>query len=304
MSNIAQNNNIVKIGVHPNNHSLFVLRRTGILESILKEHDATVAWVDYVDGARTPQRLASGEIDFGGTGSTPPLTGQASGIDLVYVAVSEPRPASGALVVRADSTVNSVTDLKGKRVALGEGSWQTSFLISALDQHGLTYDDVERVDLGQGGDKALIAGEIEAWVGNDPHLAALQRDGAVRVLVPVDRFISHRSVWFASRDFATGKPEILDAVVSALQRADAWIQENPREAAEYFARDLPDWPSAEIWENALKRRPWGLRPVGQVFISEQQRVADLLARQGVLPRPIQVADAVLAPTAALGEATA
>lgn len=302
MSNITQN--VVKIGVHPNNHSLFVLRRTGILESILKEHDATVAWVDYLDGARTPQRLASGEIDFGGTGATPPLTGQASGIDLVYVAISEPRPASGALVVRSDSPVNSVADLKGRRVALGEGSWQTSFLISALDQHGLAYDDVERVDLGQDGGKALIAGEIEAWVGNDPHLAALQRDGAVRVLVPVDRFISHRSVWFASRDFAANRSEILDAVVSALQRADAWIQENPREAAEFFARDLPDWPSAEIWEDALIRRPWGLRPVGQEFVSEQQRVADLLARQGVLPRPINVADAVLSPTAALGEATA
>ncbi|MGV2805937.1 aliphatic sulfonates ABC transporter substrate-binding protein, partial [Clostridium perfringens] len=89
----------VTIGVHPNNHSLFVLRRLGFLEEILKDHNASVAGVDYTDGAKTPLRIASGEIDFGGTGSTPPLTAQASDIDIVYVAVSLPRTASGALVV-------------------------------------------------------------------------------------------------------------------------------------------------------------------------------------------------------------
>ena len=294
----------VKIGVHPNNHSLFLLRRTGVLESILEKQGATVAWVDYEDGARTPQRLASGEIDFGGTGSTPPLTGQASGIDLVYVAVSDPRPESGALVVRHDSPVASISDLKGRRVALGEGSWQTSFLAAALHQYGLAYNDVDRINLGRGGDQALLAGEVEAWIGNDPQLTALQREGAVRVLLPVGPYISHRSVWFASRDFATKRPEILDAIVTALQRTDSWVKERPREAAEIFARDLPEWPSVEAWEAALRRRPWGLRPVSEDFVSEQQRVADLLASQGLLPRAIKVAEAVLSPTAALREATA
>ncbi|MGG3799952.1 aliphatic sulfonate ABC transporter substrate-binding protein [Metabacillus fastidiosus] len=295
MTNNIQNE--VKIGVHPNNHSLFVLRRTGILENILEKLDATVKWIDYENGASTAQRIAVEEIDFGGTGATPPLIGQASGIDLVYVAVSEPRPESGALVVLTDSSVTSVADLKGRRVALTEGSWHTSFLATALDEVGLLYEDVERVD---GGDEALVAGEADAWIGNDPQLAELQKKGVVRTILPVNPYISHRSVWFASRSFATNNPEILDAVVDALQHSDAWVQENPREAAELIARDLPNWPSADVWEDVLKRRPWGLKPVTQDFISEQQRVADLLAHQSLLPQPIKVADAVLSPTAALG----
>jgi sulfonate transport system substrate-binding protein len=290
----------VKIGVHPNNHSLFVLRRTGILETILKEHDASVEWVDYEDGARTPERLASGEIDFGGTGSTPPLTGQASGIDLVYVAISEPRPASGALVVRTDSAVNTINDLKGRRVALSEGSWQTSFLATALDESGLQYKDMERMNLSNGGDQALIKGEVDAWIGNDPQLGALQHNGVVRTILPVSPYISHRSVWFASREFAKKKPQILDAMVSALQRSDSWVKANPREAAELIARDLPTWPSVHSWEDALRRRPWGLYPITEEFVSEQQRVADLLVSQGLLSRPITVSEAVLSPNTALG----
>ncbi|MDR7079307.1 ABC-type nitrate/sulfonate/bicarbonate transport system substrate-binding protein [Neobacillus niacini] len=193
--------------------------------------------------------------------------------------------------------------MKGRRVALSEGSWQTSFLASALEESNLQYKDVERVNLSVRGDEALVAGEVDAWIGNDPHLAALQRKGVVRTIVPVNPYISHRSVWFASRSFATNKPEILDAIVKALQRSDLWLKENPREAAELFARDLPNWPSVDSWEAALRRRPWGLQPVTQEFVLEQQRVADLLARQGLLPRTIKVEDAVLSPTAALGGRT-
>ncbi|MED1471812.1 aliphatic sulfonate ABC transporter substrate-binding protein [Bacillus salipaludis] len=297
-------NNIIKadvtIGVHPNNHSLFVLRRTGILENILKEHHATVAWVDYLEGAKTPQRIAAGEIDFGGTGSTPPLTAQATDIDIVYVAVSNPRPASGALVVRKESPVQSAAELKGSRIALTEGSWHTSFLATALDKEGLLYNDVVRVNLANEGGNSLLAEEVDAWIGNDPQLTELQNKGLVRTLVSLDSHISHRSVWFASRSFATSKPQILGAVAEALQKADIWIQENTREAAELFARDLPNWPSVDSWEAALRRRPWGLQPITKEFIAEQQRTADLLTRQNILPKNIVVSDAVLPDVVEIG----
>ena len=86
----------------------------------------------------------------------------------MYVAVSNPRTASGALVVRKATPVQSVADLKGLRIALSEGSWHTSFLATALDKEGLLYDDVARVDIGNDGANALLAGKVEAWVGNDP----------------------------------------------------------------------------------------------------------------------------------------
>jgi sulfonate transport system substrate-binding protein len=111
--------------------------------------------------------------------------------------------------------------------------------------------------------------------------------------------ISNRSVWWARRDFATRAPELLDDVVIALQRSDAWIAEHPREAAELFARDVPGSPDVDAWETALRRRPWGPRPVSDEFVAEQQRAADLFARQGIIPRAITVVDAVLAPTPAL-----
>jgi sulfonate transport system substrate-binding protein len=290
----------VKVGVHPSNTSLFVLRRNGILEDLLEPLGATVRWVEYEDGRRTTELLGTGQIDLGGTGNTPPLLAQAEGLDVVYVAVSEPRPAHGVLVVHDDSPIHAVADLRGRRVAFADGSYQTTLLAFALDQVGLGFDDVERVPAGHGEGRRLFeAREVDAWIGGDPELSAVQAAGGVRALVATESVHSNRSVWFARRDFAAERPEVLDAIVRALGRSDAWIAANPREAAEIFARDVAGSPSVDAWEAALRRRPWGPRPVEDSFVAEQQRAADLLARQGWLPRSITVADAVTAPTPAL-----
>lgn len=284
----------LKVGVHPSNTSLFILRRRGILEPLAAEHDTHVLWVEYDDGRRTVDLLAGGEIDVGGTGSTPPVRAQSEGVDIVYVATSEPRPAHGVLLVRAYSPIQTVADLQGRTVALAEGSYQTALLATALDQAGLVYDDVKRLDVPAGeGKRAFLAGEVDAWVGGDPELAGVQAAGGVRQLVDTATVITNRSVWFARRDFATETPELLDAVLTALHRTDAWIAEHPREAAELFARDVAGSPDVDTWETALRRRPWGPQAVSEDFVAEQQRAADLFARQGIIPRAITVADAVL-----------
>src|SRR5690349_13354326 len=108
----------IRVGVHPSNPSLFALRRKGILEQRLAPLEATVEWVDYPSGLTTLELIADGAIDVSGTGATPPITSQADGVDVVYIAASDPRPAHGKLVVRKDDqAVQSVADLKGRRVA-------------------------------------------------------------------------------------------------------------------------------------------------------------------------------------------
>jgi sulfonate transport system substrate-binding protein len=295
----------VKVGVHPSNTSLFVLRRSGLLEELLLPFGAEVHWVEYEDGRRTTELLGTGEIDLGGTGNTPPLQAQAEGLDVVYVATSEPRPAHGVLVVHDDAPIHDVAGLHGKRIALADGSYQTTLLAFALDRAGLGFADVTLVPASQSEGRRLFeAREVDAWVGGDPELSAAQARGGLRQLVATESVHSNRSVWFARRDFAQERPELLDTIVAALARSDAWIAANPREAAEIFARDVAGSPSVETWEAALRRRPWGPRPVSAAFVDEQQRAADLLARQGWLSRSITVADAVIAPTPALAGAGA
>ncbi|MEV7010493.1 aliphatic sulfonate ABC transporter substrate-binding protein [Streptosporangium sp. NPDC051022] len=289
----------IRVGYFPHNNSLWVLRHRGILERAIPD----VEWVDLrslpagdapapTDGLPSVHgdHLFDGGYDFIGTGSTPPVTAQGKGHDIVYVAVSGSRHENGRLVVKADSPITSLEDLKGRRVALGHGSWQTTLLLFALDKAGLTWKDIVPVDAGTDAGELLLNGEVDAWVGSYPSLSKVEAQAPVRELVATDGLFSHRSLWFTRRDFADKHPEQLAAIVAALQESDAWIQENYHEAAELFAAD--DGGDVDHWENALRKRPFGLHPLTDEFVAEQQRAADLFHANGLIGRRITVADAV------------
>ena len=296
----------VRVGYFPHNNSLFVLRHRGILEQRID-----VEWVDLRSLPASPEPdpttglptlhsdwlFTEGGYDFIGTGFTPPITGLAQGRDLVYVGVSGPRTENGRLVVKADSDIDSVAALKGKRVGIAHGSWQTTLLLFALDSVGLTWRDIVPVNTSvTDGADSFRSGEIDAWVGAYPGLTAVERDLELRTLIDTEGLFSHPSLWFTRRDFAEQHPAELAAIVDALRESDQWIVDHPREAAEYFVRDVVDRggdASLDAWEAAIRNRPFGIGPVTDEFLNEQQRAADLLHANGLLPRPVQVRDAVL-----------
>jgi sulfonate transport system substrate-binding protein len=302
----------ITIGVHGANPSLYHLSRLGILEELLRPLGESVEWLA-VGGTSTGEALADGTIDFGGTGSTPPLSAQAAGHDLVYTAVSAPRPGHGALLVAADGPVAEVTDLKGGTVVLAVGSWQTHFTAKALAAAGLSYRDITAERPGPGPDKAaqgnaaqdkaaqgnaaqgnaarLRSGEIAGWVAQGAELAAARRQGGVRTLLEAGEVITDRSVFFTRRDFAEQRPELVAVISTALQRADDWAAGHLAEAAAIAAADQGG--TVEDWQQALAVLPWRLEPVSEAFIAEQQEAADILAGAGYLPRAITVADAHL-----------
>ncbi|MFJ6406919.1 ABC transporter substrate-binding protein [Streptomyces hydrogenans] len=281
----------VTLGVHRSNPTLFHLSRLGYAEEELAALGETARWHAYTDGVRTGALLADGTIDFGGTGSTPPVTAQAAGHDIVYTAISAPRPDHGALLVPEDSPVRTVADLKGGTVHLAIGSWQTHLVAQALDDAGLSYaTDVTPVRGGADSEAKLRSGEITAWVAQGAELAAARRTGGLRTLIRTGDVITDRSVFFTRRDLAEERPELVEALVRALRRADAWAAEHPGEAAALAAADQGG--TAEDWETALRALPWTIEDVTEEFVAEQQRAADVFHRTGFIDRAVTVADAL------------
>ncbi|MEV6361200.1 ABC transporter substrate-binding protein [Nocardia asteroides] len=297
----------LRVGYFPHNNSLFVLRHRGILERAIPD----VEWVDLralpqaervdpktaLPGEHSDWLFTDGGYDIIGTGFTPPLTALANQRDIVYLGISGPRVENGRLVATAASGITSAADLAGKRVGIAHGSWQTTLLLFALDRVGLSWADVEPVDVDvRGGGAALLSGDLAAWVGTYPGLGDIEAETELTTLVDTASVFSHPSLWFTRRDLADTDPAAVRAVLAALRESDAWITANPRAAAQYFvddahARGLP--ADLDAWEAALRGRPFGVRPVSEEFLDEQQRAADLLAANGLLPRAIDVRSAVL-----------
>ncbi|MQY27559.1 ABC transporter substrate-binding protein [Nocardia aurantia] len=289
----------IRIGYFPQNNTLWVLRHLGILERTLPD----IEWVDLrtLDNPRIDptaglpsghgDHLFDGGYDVIGTGSTPPVTAQAKGHDIVYLAVSGPRVENGRLVVHADSDIREPADLRGKRIALGHGSWQTTLLLLALEKAGLGWGDIVPIDAYADAAQRFLARDVDAWVGSYPFLTRVEQQAQLREVIPTDGLFSHRSLWFTSRTFATEHRAELVAIIAALQAADEWTRDHPGEAAALFAAD--DGRPAAEWEHALRTRPWGLLPIEPDFVAEQQHAADLFFGNGLIQQRIRVADAVL-----------
>jgi sulfonate transport system substrate-binding protein len=176
-------------------------------------------------------------------------------------------------------------------VHLAIGSWQTHLVAKALDDAGLSYaEDITPVRGGEDSERLLREGAIAAWVAQGPQLAAALRTGGVRVLVRTGDVITDRSVFFTRRDLAEKRPEVVQALVRALGRADAWAKAHPREAAAIAADHQGG--TVDDWETALRALPWSIEDVSDAFLAEQQQAADVFVRTGFIEAPVTVADAI------------
>lgn len=273
--------------MHPSNHTLFITSHLPALRASLGD----VEWVRYRGGGSAVHRLGAGDIEIGGTGGVPPVTGQAAGIDLVYLAASAPRPVRGGLVVPHGSDVRDAAGLRGCRVAFTIGSWQTRLLADLLAGAGLRYEDIEPVPAGPDTYGRFLAGRLDAWVAPEPPLDLLVRRHGARLLSGSDEPAADRSVFFADRTYADAhRAEVAD-VLAGLHRASRWIAGHPDEAAAVYAEHAPD--DLPAGEDVLVADTDGLRAPDPEFLAGQQRTADALHGARVIAEPVRVADATL-----------
>ena len=183
---------------------LSILKGRGTLEKRLAPLGVKVTWTEFNAGPVQLEALNVGSIDFGDVGEAPPIFAQAAGAPLVYAGATVPRPALEAVIVPKDSSIRSVADLKGKRVAYNKGSNVQYFLVKLLEKNGLKYGDVQSVFLAPADARAAFErGAVDAWIIWDPFLAAAQKTLDARLLADATGVVNNRAYYFTSRDFAT-----------------------------------------------------------------------------------------------------
>src|SRR6266516_3956812 len=124
-----------------------LLKARGNLEERLRPLGYTVTWSEFPAGPPLFEGIKAGAIDFTHSGEAPPIFAQAAGVPLLYIGHEHPAPKIEAILVPKDSPIKTITDLKGKKIALNKGSNVHYLLVRALEQAGLKYTDVELVFL-------------------------------------------------------------------------------------------------------------------------------------------------------------
>lgn len=276
--------------------ALVIARRQGALERRLAARGIKVSYVEFPSGPPLLEALGLGAIDFGTTGDTPPIFAQAARANIVYAATL-PAPGSGsAILVRRDSPIRSLADLKGRSIAFTKGSSAHNFTVNAVRKAGLAWGDIKPVHLSPADAGAAFAsGAIDAWAIWDPFYAIAERTQEARVLTTAEGIVETNSFYLANGTFAKANPAILGEVIDELARVSDWASAHTGEVAAALAEVTG--VSLEDQTRAVARTRYAVKPVSDEIVLSQQAIADEFHKLGLIPKPIVVRDAVwTAPT--------
>src|SRR5262245_38620510 len=269
---------------------LILLKTKGSLEKKLEPLGFKVTWTEFPAGPQLLEAVNVGAIDFGNTGEAPPIFAQAAGAPLQYVAYEPPAPKGEAILVPKNSSLKSVADLRGKKVALNKGSNVHYLLVRALEKAGVKYSEIEPVFLAPADARAAFErGAVDAWVIWDPFQAAAEAATGARTLADGEGVVANYQFYFSSRKFLQSDPQIVDLVLAELSAVDDWAKGDIHAVAEQIAPSIG--LSVPVVEVALKRQSYGIKPINDAVIADQQKIADAFLALGLLPKAITVSDA-------------
>ncbi len=262
-----------------------VLKDQKLLEKEFEKDGITIRWVQSAGSNKALEFLNAGSLDFGSTAGAAALVGKINGnpIKTIYV---YSRPEWTALVTKGDSSIKTVADLKGKRVAVTRGTDPHIFLVRALADNKLTEKDVKLVLLQhQDGRLALERGDVDAWAGLDPLMAAAEVEGGTKLFYrkPEDNTWGVLNV---REEFATKNPEIVKRVLATYEKARQWSLANPAELKKSLvtATKLPD----TVIDKQLQRTELTHGPIGKPQADTIIAAGLALQEAGVLDKNVDV----------------
>ena len=246
--------------INPDHGPLYVARERGYFA----EAGLAVEFTPPADPNDPPKIVAAGKADLA-VSYQPQLHMQAAaGLPLARIATLVATPLN-TIVVLDESPIRTIADLKGKRVGFSVAGLEDALLEGVLQPHGLTMDDIEKVNVNWSLSPSLIAGKVDAVIGAFRNFELNQMDIAgypgrafyleEEGVPPYDELII-----VAHRD--TLDRPAYRAFVDAVERGVQYMVNHPGEAWKLFVagdrKDLDDELNRRAWRDTLPR--FALRP--------------------------------------------
>ena len=231
----------IRIGYQSFPSGDLIVKNNKWLEEALPDYN--IKWTKFDSGADVNTAFIANELDFGALGSSPVARGLSAPLNIPYQVafVLDVAGDNEALVVRNESGVNTIPELKGKRIATPFASTAHYSLLAALSQNGLSANDIELIDLQP---QAILAawdrGDIDAAYTWLPTLNDLRKTG--KDLITSRQLAKDGKptldLGAVRTEFADAHPEVVDIWRQQEARALDVIKDDPDAAAKAIAAEV------------------------------------------------------------------
>jgi sulfonate transport system substrate-binding protein len=240
-----------------------------------------IAFSTFTFGPPQIEALNAGRIDFAVTGNTPPVFGAAANSKTRVVSVWDGAQAGEQILVRTNSSIATVHDLRGKTILVAKGSAAHANVLEHLADAGLKPKDVKLVFL-QPADalSAFANGQGDAWVIWDPYTAQANLTLKVRSIGSAENGYQFGSASVKALTDPRRNAALSDLLVR-YQRAAQWARDNPEQwARKYSAAVGLNLKISALAQSRLRRLPIVL---DDKVVAAEQRLADLFASADQIP---------------------
>jgi sulfonate transport system substrate-binding protein len=277
----------LRIGDQAGTGAQALLNAAGLLHKL----PFKVSWADFTSGPPMLQALSAGSLDLGGVGDAPPVFAAAGGARIAVVGALATNPQNAGLLVPKDSTIHSISQLKGKKIAVAQGSSADYHLLTVLRKAGLSVHDVTLEYLQPAeGLAALSSGNVDAWDVWAPFIQEATAQQGARILVNGVGYGSNYSYEVAAKDSITNavKAKEIREYLTALDKAHLWADRHPAAWAAVWAQatGLP----ASVMTKAAEQNTARPVPVNSTIVSAEQGLVDGFYTAGLIPRKFNFAD--------------
>ena len=271
----------IRLGVHT--QLMGVPDVIAIRQGYFKQEGLEVDWRRFALGKEGRDAMIAGAIDVNSTATTPFMIGLDKGVPYTAVAVNSIFCGTNHIVVRKESDINNVGQLKGKKVGIPKGTvTEFIFLSKVMPSYGLKPGDLETPNIPDAKDRipSLLAKAIDAATVADPFVAIAEHEGLVRA---IDNFCKYDQMPFMLTVTNKILKEQPDAVVAYLRgwlRAVKLLKDEPEKAAAVYTdeqkslgREVP----VAVIDKALRRMRWepDITPAIEAYLKDQAK--DLVA---------------------------
>ncbi|MZD08182.1 aliphatic sulfonate ABC transporter substrate-binding protein [Streptomyces sp. SID5785] len=268
-----------------------VLRAAGELDDLTYK----IHWSTFTSGPPLLEAVNAKAVDIGGVGNTPPVFAAGAGSKIKVVSASHGTASGDTILVPKDSKLSDPARLKGRSVAVAQGSSAHYNLVATLRRAGLDLSDI-KVKYLQPADAlaAFTAGKVDAWAVWDPYTSQVLRARQGRVLSDGNGLSNGLAFQVAAPDALADrkKSAAIKDYLDRLRRAQDWVFRHPEQWAKVWAKDtgLP----YEVALDAVKRTN-GTRvtvAVDKGAIASEQKIADTFTELKLIPRKVDFGDFV------------
>ncbi|HUA42636.1 MAG TPA: ABC transporter substrate-binding protein [Streptosporangiaceae bacterium] len=241
-------------------------------------------WSDFTSGPPMLQAMGAGSIDIGEVGDAPPVFAAAGGSQIAVVSALQANTDGSAILVPKNSPIHTVAQLRGKSVAVAQGSSANYHLLAELTKSGLTIKDVTPDYLQPAeGQAAFASGHVAAWDVWSPFIEQAEYQDHARILVNGAGIGQTYSFVVAARA-ALNNPAKATAIHDYLQLLDqayTWAQSHQSAWASTWAKatGLPLSVMAQAVKDSLAT-PQAITPT---VITSEQSVANAFTAAGLIP---------------------